>query len=57
MRLRALLTSLAPPCAGPHRAAMPEAIHAKGFAWLEPVGTGTTISQFLRQTAEQGRAD
>ncbi len=29
--------SLAPPCAGPHRAAMPEAMQAKGLAWLDPV--------------------
>ena len=31
-----LCTSLAPPCAGPQSAAMPEATHAKGLAWLEP---------------------
>lgn len=30
--------SFAPPCAGPHSAAIPEATHAKGFAWLEPAG-------------------
>ncbi len=26
----------APPCAGPQSAAMPDAMHAKGLAWLEP---------------------
>ena len=31
--------SLAPPWAGPHRAAMPEATQAKGLAWLEPAPT------------------
>ncbi len=31
-------TSFAPPWAGPHSAAMPEAMQAKGLAWLEPAG-------------------
>ena len=39
---------------------MPEAMHAKGFAWLEPAGAGATLSQLLSscgKAAEQGRAD
>ena len=28
--------SFAPPCAGPQSDAMPAAMHANGFAWLDP---------------------
>lgn len=38
--------SLAPPCAGPHSAAMPDATHAKGLAWEEPAaGAGAEVVQ------------
>ena len=31
--------SLAPPWAGPHKAAIPEAMQAKGLAWLDPAAS------------------
>ena len=35
--------SLAPPWAGPHRAAIPDAMQAKGLAWLEPACSSSSL--------------
>src|SRR3569832_3014079 len=43
--------SLAPPCAGPHKAAMPEAMHANGFAPELPARRTVEVLAFCSWSA------
>ena len=38
--------SFAPPCAGPHKQAIPEAIQAKGFAPEDPASLTVEVEAF-----------
>ena len=38
--------SLAPPCAGPQRQAIPDAIHANGFAPEDPANLTVDVEAF-----------
>jgi hypothetical protein len=43
--------SLAPPCAGPHREAMPAAMHANGLAWEEEAMRTVDVLAFCSWSA------
>src|SRR5450759_625596 len=43
--------SLAPPCAGPHRLAMPAAMHANGLAPDEPASRTVEVEAFCSWSA------
>ena len=43
--------SFAPPCAGPQSAAIPEAIHAYGFAPVEPARRTVEVDAFCSWSA------